>query len=109
MNTLQEKQYNKLVRDKIPSIIREDGKQPKTRFIESDDELCNLLAKKLVEESQEYLENKQIEELADMLEIIYTILKIADISQSELEKIRLSKRKERGGFEDRIFLLSVLE
>ncbi|MGC9780167.1 MAG: nucleoside triphosphate pyrophosphohydrolase [Candidatus Heimdallarchaeota archaeon] len=106
---MQETNYNKLVRDKIPSIILADGRKPKTKKIESDEELKILLADKLIEESHEYLNNKKIEELADIMEIILTILKIENIDLSDFERMRLEKKRDRGGFDEQIYLISVLD
>ena len=62
---------------------------------------------KLQEELDEYLESGQIEELADILEIIYAIIDFKEISREELEKIRKEKQKERGGFAEKLFLIGV--
>ena len=57
--------YNKLVRDKIPTIIAVNGNTCKTRIME-DDEYLNSLNIKMQEELKEYLESGDIEELADL-------------------------------------------
>lgn len=100
--------YNKLVRDKIPEIIEKDGKTAKTKKIKGK-EAIELLNKKLDEELSEYKENENIEELADLVEVIYGILKHKGISLEEFEKIRTGKNKERGSFNDGILLLEVIE
>jgi len=87
--------YNKLIRDKIPEIIEADGKDYKVKKLEDDEYLKSLNAK-LQEELDEYQESGEIEELADLLEIIYAILDHKDISREELEKIRKEKRQETG-------------
>ena len=98
--------YNKLIRDKIPEIIEADGKDYEVRKLQ-DDEYLESLNTKLQEELDEYLESGQIEELADILEIIYAIIDFKDISREELEKIRKEKQKERGGFAEKLFLIGV--
>lgn len=95
--------YNKLVRDKIPNIIKENGDVPITH-IADDQEYQNKLLEKLQEEVNEYLEDNNPEELADILEVIYTLSKIHDISIQELNVIRNSKLEKRGGFDQRIIL-----
>lgn len=100
--------YNKLVRDKIPEIIERDGKQVKIEKLKGND-LIKLLNKKLDEELGEYKENKDVEELADLVEVIYGILNHRGISISEFEKIREDKNSKRGSFNDGILLLEVIE
>lgn len=106
---MSEKHYNKLVRDNIPTIIEEQGKKPITEKIRNDEEYLEYLGKKLVEESKEYCESKQLEELIDLMEIISSILNLEGIAFSEFEKKRLTKKRERGGFEKKILLLKVIE
>ena len=103
------KEYNKLVRDKIPGIIKAKGGVPKTRTLSSDAEYLTALGKKLHEEVAEYLDDPDIKELADILEIIHAILEMQNKSFAELESVRKEKAKERGGFVKRIFLETVEE
>ena len=97
------KVYNKLVRDKIVEIIEADGRTPKFRIL-GDEEFRKELNKKLQEEVNEYLEDNNVEELADIVEVIYGILDSMSVSKDEFEKVRLGKREKRGGFEKKIFL-----
>ena len=92
----------KLVRDKIPEIIIADGKKPITRILNNDEYLSEL-DKKLNEEIAEYHEDKSIEELADVLEVMFAICEARGYSVEELMNVRNSKRDKRGGFEQRIF------
>ena len=101
--------YNKLVRDKIPEIIEKDGKIATINFAKEDNHYLTLLSKKLVEESQEFVETLDTEELADILEVLLAILHLKKVSFAKLEQNRLKKREERGGFEKRIILLSTSE
>lgn len=98
--------YNKLVRDRIPEIIEEAGKVPATRVL-SDNEYVIKLTEKLQEELNEYKEFHEIEELADLQEVIDSILFHKNISKSEFYKIVNKKRDKRGSFKDRILLTSV--
>lgn len=95
--------YNKLVRDKIPEIIQKDNELPVTRIL-SDEEAIKYLNAKLLEEVNEYLEDENIEELADVLEVFHGILKAKNIKFEDVENIRIQKKNERGGFENKIFL-----
>ena len=98
--------YNKLVRNRIPEIIEKSGKAAYTHIL-NDDEYILELDRKLNEECAEYQADKSIEELADMLEVMYAIVDARGYSVSELEKIRKEKAEKRGGFKNRIFLEKV--
>lgn len=100
------KTYNKLVRDRIPDIIRNNGSKCTIEILDNE-EYIEMLDIKLYEELEEYQANKSIEELADLLEVIYAVTAARGSSISELEEIRKKKRDERGGFEDKIFLKEV--
>lgn len=100
--------YNKLVRDRIPEIIIKAGKEPITSVL-TDEEYIKMLDKKLNEECAEYQADKNIEELADMLEVIIAITKARGYSLNELERIRAEKADKRGGFEQKIFLKEVID
>jgi len=102
------KVYNKLVRDKIPEIIKEKGDLAETREL-SDLEYLKELNKKLKEEVVEYLKDNNVEELADIVEVIYGILNAKNISLDEFEKIRKDKVDKRGAFSKKIFLEKVIE
>ena len=97
------KVYNKLVRDKIPEIIEEDGKICRTRIL-SDEEYIASLEAKLNEEVAEYQADKNLEEMADVLEVLQAICIARGYSLEELESLRAKKANERGGFADKIFL-----
>ena len=101
--------YNKLVRDKIPEIIvADDGKTCKTRILE-DDEYLDCLNAKMQEELKEYLESGDVEELADLEEVLRAVLDAKKVSYEEFEKIRNAKVEKRGAFKEKIFLESVSE
>lgn len=102
------KVYNKLVRDKIPEIIEDDGKTCKTRIL-SDEEYIASLEAKLNEEVAEYQEDKNLEEMADVLEVLQAICIARGYSLDELEAMRAKKAYERGGFKEKIFLECVEE
>lgn len=98
--------YNKLVRDKIPDIIRADGKRLKSRVL-SDEEHLEALLKKLEEECQELIEARNVEEMADVHEVLNALAETLDITKEELEKVRAGKVAKRGGFQQKIFLEEV--
>ncbi|MFA5358473.1 MAG: nucleoside triphosphate pyrophosphohydrolase [Patescibacteria group bacterium] len=104
------KEYNKLIRDKIPEYIASQGGKSETRTLE-DAEYRSELYKKLLEESQELVEkqggDKQevINEIADVLEVLEAIMKLEGLSQQEVVDRQQQKREERGSFDKKIFLI----
>ena len=97
--------YNKLVRDKIPAIINAQGKTVKTRVLD-DEEYLTALEAKLDEEVGEYHRDKNLEELADILEVVYALSEHSGHSKEDLLEVYEKKNRERGGFRDRVFLIS---
>ncbi len=91
----------KLVRDKIPEIIREDGKIPITRIL-TEKEYLHELDNKLDEEVEEYQADKSIEEMADILEVLFAICEARGYSIDQLLEVKQSKQDKRGGFKKRI-------
>lgn len=102
--------YNKLVRDKIPEIIENDGKTFSSRILDQHEYLAEL-QKKSKEELVEYLSatsnEEALEELADILEILYALSEVHGFSPKKLEEVRKKKAEKRGGFQERIFLIDV--
>lgn len=96
-------EYNKLVRDKIPQIIASSGEHPHTRILEHG-EYLHYLEAKLDEEVAEYHRDKNIEELADILEVLFALSQEHG-GKEELLRVCEKKRSERGGFSDRILLI----
>lgn len=97
--------YNKLVRDKIPEILKNQIKKiPITHIAENDKEYWQKLKEKLQEEIEEFVESEDENELADILEVIYAICDFKNINMKELDKIRIKKASERGEFKKRIIL-----
>ena len=101
-------EYNKLVRDKIPDIIDADPcKLSMTRTL-TDEEFLPALNAKLQEELREYRESGEVEELADIEEVLRAILTVKKVSYREFERIRKAKAKERGAFNKKIYLEEVI-
>ena len=95
--------FNKLVRDKIPDIIRKNGEIPTIRILD-DEEYVKELNKKLKEEINEYLADESIEELADVEEVLRALVELKGVSYEDFNKIREEKCEKRGAFKDRVFL-----
>ena len=97
--------YEKLVRDRIPEIIREAGKVPVTRIVTEEAELRQRLIDKLAEEMQEYRESGSVEEIADILEVLQALVEqIHGMSWEQVREIQGRKWEERGGVRDGIVL-----
>lgn len=95
--------YNKLVRDNIPEIMIKNGANPVTRIL-NDSEYLQELNKKLQEEVLEYLNSGDVEEIADIEEVILAILDAKNVSKIEFDNIRKQKVLKRGAFKKKIFL-----
>ena len=100
--------YHKLVRDRIPEIIESSGKICVTEIL-SDEEYLRMLDEKFNEELAEYHKDQNIEELADLLELIYATTIARGYSLEELEQVRAEKAAKRGNFEKKILLKEVIE
>ena len=102
------KTYNKLVRDNIPAIIQAKGAVCETEIL-SDADYLAMLDRKLDEELAEYHQDQNLEELADLMEVIYACAAARGYSKEELETVRAEKAAKRGGFTEKILLKTVTE
>ena len=100
--------YHKLVRDRIPEIIEASGKSCVTEIL-SDEAYLRLLDAKLDEELAEYHSDQNIEELADLLEVIYAAAMARGYTLEQLESVRAAKAEKRGAFANKILLKEVIE
>ena len=97
--------YNKLVRDKIPEIIAQQGESANIRVL-SDKEYTAALEQKLDEETREFHKERNLEELADILEVVYALADDLGYTKDELLDMYNQKHEKRGGFQNRFFLIS---
>ena len=97
------REHEKLVRDEIPALIRACGGTCSVRRLEGEEYLREL-DRKLGEELKEYLESGEVEELADLEEVLLAILAAKGVSVAEFEELRRKKLALRGGFENGLFL-----
>lgn len=102
--------YNKLVRDKILDIIQAKGLSYHARALESN-ELLKAIKAKMIEEASEFHDAKDrqanMEELADILELIHAAISVLGVSYEELDATREYKKIIRGGFENGVYLIDV--
>ena len=100
--------YDKLVRDRIPEIIEASGKTCKTSILDNE-EYLRMIDAKLDEELAEYHKDQNIEELADLMEVIYAAAIARGYSIEHLETVRAEKAQKRGSFQQKILLIEVVE
>lgn len=105
---MKQVKYSKLVRDRIPEIIEADGKACIYETLPDADYL-RMVDAKLDEELAEYHKDQNIEELADLLEVIYAATKARGYSVEQLEAVRAEKAAKRGAFEKKLLLKEVIE
>lgn len=100
------KEYDKLVRDKIPQIIEESGSKCEVEIV---DKLTALeyLYRKLVEETNELLTDKNIEEVVDVIEVAFAIGKLYGYDEEGIMWLRETKVRDKGGFDENIILKKV--
>ena len=100
--------YKKLVRDRIPELIEASGKTCVTEIL-SDADYLRMVDAKLDEELAEYHKDQNIEELADLIEVIYAAAKARGYTLEQLETVRTEKAAKRGAFEKKFLLKEVIE
>jgi len=91
----------KLIRDKIPEIAKKDGKVLNYASAENDELYVALLRNKFAEEASEFLRSGDVTELADVLTVLKALVKAANISEEDFDKVYQEKLKTNGGFEKR--------
>ena len=100
---LREEIHNKLVRDKVPENIIAFGNEPQTRRA-SEEEYTAELIEKLGEEFREFSEERSLSELADIYDVILSLVSLLEGKKGEFEEVRKKKLDRYGLFEKRIIL-----
>lgn len=100
------KVYDKLVRDKIPEIIEGSGKKCEVEVV-NDEVVLDYLYTKLKEETNELLEDRNLDEIADVMEVLFSIGKRYGYTEDDVLSKRNEKKKDRGGFENNLILKKV--
>ncbi len=93
--------YRKLVRDRIPELIDRKGGEAHTRRL-SDEEFATALARKLVEEAEEFIATPTAEELADVLEVVRALATATGLSLEEVDAIVGGRQPIAGPLRDRV-------
>lgn len=102
------RKYHKLVRDRIPEIIESSGNTCITEIL-TDENYLRMIDAKLDEELAEYHKDLNIEELADLIEVIYAAAVARGYTLEQLEQVRAEKATKRGAFAQKILLKEVIE
>lgn len=97
--------YDKLVRDLIPEIIETSGKTATIEIV-NNEVAFDYLLKKLDEEVSEFKTDQNLEELADVMEVLFGLAHKLGYSDQDLLTKRQEKKQARGGFEKNIILKS---
>lgn len=100
--------YNKLIRDNNVKIMEDKGCKVRYEILDNE-RYGEELDRKLKEEVKEYLADYSVEEMADVMEVIYAILEYRGTSMEEVERVRIEKRNRKGAFKDKVFLKDVEE
>lgn len=103
------REYDKLVRDRIPEIIRRNGGECAVEIM-NDEDYRRALRRKLVEEAIEAAEagpGQLVTELSDLAEVIDAVLAVEGIDRASVQAAQQRRRAERGGFNERLRLLAV--
>ncbi len=105
------KPYSKLVRDKIPGIIKKSGQKPITKIADDDFGFLQALKEHILDEAKQLrdakTENQELEEIIDIMEAVNAYMKHKDVSVDKIEKMRKFKLRKRGGFGKRVILEGV--
>ena len=100
--------YNKLIRDRIPEIIKEAGWVPTIKTLRKS-EFLKAIKKKVFEEAGELMQTKDkkgiVDEIVDIQELLDVLAAEIKMTKPQIKKIQAKKRKKRGGFKKRLFLI----
>ena len=99
--------YNKLVRDKIPEIIKDSGRTCDFKVLDNDDEMKNGLKEKLIEKAQVFTNKPSEDELSDIYELLDTIVEIYDFESLHIDYLKLRNKENKGSYLNRVYLISV--
>ena len=102
------KLYNKLVRDGVPQLIVESGRECKVRTL-PDNEFQEALLNKIIEEVEGFRESQAEEELADIYEVMETLIEFLGFERMHIDYLKMKKKDSRGSFVERVFLEEVEE
>ncbi|WKY45815.1 nucleoside triphosphate pyrophosphohydrolase [Eubacteriaceae bacterium ES2] len=99
-------EYNKLVRDKIPQIIKESGRTCEYKIL-GDSEIKDALKDKLIEKAQIFSNKPSEDELSDIYELLNAIVETYDYEPLHIDYLKLQNKENKGTYSNRVYLISV--
>ncbi len=97
--------HDKLVRDRIPELIADNGEHAEYRHVTGEEHLQALFAK-LAEECSEFEQERSVEELADLLEVVRSLAILTGHDFGDVVDVATEKRSTHGGLLDGVYLLT---
>ncbi len=98
--------YNKLVRDKIPQIIKDSGRTCDFKVLDNL-EMKEALKEKLIEKAQVFSDKPSEDELSDIYELLDTIVESYDFEPLHIDYLKLRNKENKGSYSSRTYLISV--
>lgn len=108
---MEKKQYNKLVRDRFPELMKEKGREIDFEVLDGT-QYSEKLREKFQEEVEKFTKagsDRLLSEIVDLLEVVYAIAEHRGITEAEVEFMRQLKKNRSGGFRKRIMLKTLLD
>ncbi len=99
---------NTLIRDKMPKYIEKSGKKAIIEKVRETD-MIFYLNMKLREEITGYEDERSVEKIADIVEVLYAILDYKGVSLSKFEKVRAKRANQLGKYKERLLLKEIVE
>ncbi|MBC3803140.1 hypothetical protein GH808_01605 [Acetobacterium fimetarium] len=99
-------EYNKLVRDKVPEIIRESGRACEYKIL-GQSEIRTALKDKLLEKAQVFMNSPSEDELSDIYELLETIVEAFDYEPLHIDYLKIQNKENKGSYSEKVFLISV--
>jgi predicted house-cleaning noncanonical NTP pyrophosphatase (MazG superfamily) len=99
-------EYNKLVRDKIPQIIKDSGRTCEYKVL-GDSEIKDALKEKLIEKAQIFSNKPSEDELSDIYELLNAIVETYDYEPLHIDYLKLQNKENKGTYSNRVYLISV--
>jgi len=99
-------EYNKLVRDKIPEIIRESGRTCEFKIL-GQSEIKDALKEKLIEKADVFSNRPSEDEISDIYELLDTIVEVYDFEPLHIDYLKLQNKESKGSYSEKVFLISV--
>lgn len=100
------REYNKLVRDRVPEIFENSGRKVEYKIL-SDAQVLLALQDKLLEKAQNFAKRPSETEISDIFELMDTIIEKFEYEQMHIDYLKLKNREAKGGYSKNVYLISV--